>query len=150
MKFQKGQKANITVDAIPNKVLTGSVKFISPFGTASGNVIKFAVTVELDPTDVELRGGLSATADISVYSAKNVLLVPVSVIVETHQGPVVAVINPATGQPEYKPVTLGQQNFQYAEVLSGLKEGDKVTVTGVPPAISTTTRVPRGGAILIR
>jgi macrolide-specific efflux system membrane fusion protein len=150
MKVQKGQKASITVDAIPNKVLTGTVKFISPFGTQSGNVIKYAVTVELDPTDVELRGGLSATADIDVYSAKNVLLVPVSVIVETHQGPVVAVINPATGQPEYKPVTLGQQNFQYAEVLSGLKEGDKVTVIGTSPIINMTTQGPRSGAVLIR
>jgi RND family efflux transporter MFP subunit len=152
MKVQKGQKASITVDAIPDKVFTGTVKFISPFGTQSGNVIKFAVTIKLDPTDVELRGGLSATADISVYSAKDVLLVPVSVIVETRQGPVVAVINPTTGQPEYRPVTLGQQNFQYAEVLSGLKEGEKVTVIGTPPAtgISTTTQRPMGGAILIR
>jgi multidrug efflux pump subunit AcrA (membrane-fusion protein) len=133
MKVQPGQKVSITVDAVPNKVFTGTVKFISPFGVASGNVIKFAITIQLDPTDVELRGGLSATADISIYSAKDVLLVPVSVIVETRGGPVVAVVNPTTGQPEYRPVTLGQQTFQYAEVLSGLKEGDKVTVTATPP-----------------
>jgi macrolide-specific efflux system membrane fusion protein len=128
MKVQKGQKVSITVDAIPNKVLTGSVQFISPFGTESGNVIKFAVTVQLDPTDVELRGGLSATADISVYSAKNVLLVPVSVVATTPSGNMVAVINEVTGQSEYRQVTLGKQNFQFAEVLSGLKEGDKVQV----------------------
>jgi RND family efflux transporter MFP subunit len=154
MKVQKGQKATITVDAIPNKVFTGTVKFISPFGTQSGNVIKFDVTIQLDPTDVEFRGGLSATADINVYSAKNVLLVPVSVIVETHQGPVVAVINPTTGQPEYRPVTIGQQNFQYAEILSGLKEGDKVTVTGTPPMLgtsgSTTRQGGRGVGIMMR
>jgi RND family efflux transporter MFP subunit len=153
MKVQKGQKATISVDAIPNKVLTGSVKFISPFGTQSGNVIKFAVTIQLDPTDVELRGGLSATADISIYSAKDVLLVPVSVIVETRQGPVVAVINPATGQPEYRAVTLGQQNLQYAEILSGLKEGDKVTITGTPPTTGisgSTTRQGARGVMLIR
>jgi RND family efflux transporter MFP subunit len=139
MKVQPGQKVTIAVDAIPNKVFTGSVKFISPFGTQSGNVIKFDVIIELDPIDVELRGGLSATADISIYSAKNVLLVPVSVIVNTPEGPVVAVINPTTGQPEYKAVTLGQQTFQYAEVLSGLKEGDKVTVSGTAPVTGTGT-----------
>jgi RND family efflux transporter MFP subunit len=154
MKVQPGQKVSITVDAIPNKVFTGTVKFISPFGVASGNVIKFDVIINLDPTDVELRGGLSATADISIYSAKNVLLVPVSVIVETREGPVVAVINPTTGQPEYKPVTLGQQTLQYAEVQSGLKEGDKVTVTSTPPmtgtGANTTTRGSRGGVIMIR
>ena len=138
MKVQRGQKVTITLDAIPNKVFTGIVKFVSPFGTQSGNVIKFAVTIQLDPTDVELRGGLSATADISIYSAKDVLLVPVSVIVETREGPVVAVVNPTTGQPEYKPVTLGPQTFQYAEVLSGLKEGDKVTITSTPPTTGTS------------
>ncbi len=136
MKVKPGQKVSITVDAIPNKVFTGSVKFISPFGTQSGNVIKFNIIINLDPTDVELRGGLSATADISIYSAKDVLLLPVSVIVETREGPVVAVVNPTTGQPEYKAVTLGQQTFQYAEVLSGLKEGDKVTITSTPPTTS--------------
>jgi multidrug efflux pump subunit AcrA (membrane-fusion protein) len=152
MKVQPGQKVNITVDAIPNKVFTGTVKFISPFGTQSGNVIKFAIIIELDPTDVELRGGLSATADISIYSAKDVLLLPVSVIVETREGPVVAVVNPTTGQPEYRPVTLGQQTFQYAEVLSGLKEGDKVTVTSTPPTTSNgaSRQGTRGMGIPIR
>jgi multidrug efflux pump subunit AcrA (membrane-fusion protein) len=146
MKVQRGQKVTIAVDAIPNKVFTGSVKFISPFGTQSGNVIKFAVTIQMDPTDVELRGGLSATADISIYSAKNVLLVPVSVIVETREGPVVAVVNEATGQPEFRKVTLGQQTFQYAEVLSGLKEGDKVQVVNQKGAVNIPITQPRPGA----
>jgi len=150
MKVQPGQKASITVDAVPNKVFTGTVKFISPFGTESGNVIKFAVTVELDPYDAELRGGLSGTADIGIYSAKDVLLVPVSVIVNTPSGPVVAVVDEATGQPEYRSVTLGKQTFQYAEVLSGLKEGDKVTVTEYVPSANTSGQgTPRGGARII-
>jgi HlyD family secretion protein len=148
MKVQKGQETTITVDALPGKVLDGTVQFVSPFGITSGNVIKFDTIIKLAPTDVQLRGGLSATANINVYSGKNVLLVPVSVIVNTKEGPVVAVINPTTGKPEYKAVTLGQQNFQYAEVLSGLKEGDKVTITGTPPPASTGTRGPRGPIVV--
>ncbi len=146
MKVQPGQKAKITVDAMPNELFTGTVKFISPFGAASGNVIKFAVTVELDPYDAELRGGLTATADISIYSAKDVLLVPISVIVNTPSGHVVAVVNEATGQPEFRKVTLGQQTLQYAEVISGLKEGDKVTVPEYVPSANTSSQgTPRGG-----
>lgn len=145
MKVQPGQKARVTVDAISNEVFTGTVKFISPFGAQSGNVIKFAVTVELDPYEVELRGGLSATAEIGIYSAKDVLLVPVSVIVNTASGPMVAVVNETTGKPEFKHVTLGRQTFQYAEVLSGLKEGDKVTVTEYVPGANTSGQgTPRG------
>ncbi|MBM3118479.1 MAG: efflux RND transporter periplasmic adaptor subunit [Chloroflexi bacterium] len=139
MKVKRGQKARITVDALPNKVLTGTVKFISPFGTQSGKVIKFTVTIELDPTDVELRGGLSATADINVYSAKNVLLVPISAVITTSVGSFVTVINEVTGQPERRQVTIGKQNFQFAEVLSGLQEGDKVQVTVQKGALGTST-----------
>jgi RND family efflux transporter MFP subunit len=145
MKVQPGQKAKITVDAMPNELFTGTVKFISPFGAASGNVIKFAVTVELDPYDAELRGGLTATADISIYSAKDVLLVPVSVIVNTPSGHVVAVVNEATGQPEFRKVTLGQQTLQYAEVISGLKEGDKVTVSEYVPSANISGQAPPSG-----
>jgi len=144
MQVKAGQKATITIDAVPNKVFTGTVKFISPFGTESGNVIKFDVTIELEPTDIELRGGLSATADINIYSAENALLVPVSVIVNTPSGPMVTVINEATGQTEFRHITLGKQNFQYAEVLEGLKEGEKVTVSNLTPSTGTTT--PRQGA----
>lgn len=151
MKVQKGLAATITVDAAPGKVLNGTVQFISPFGVKTGNVIKFDVIIKLAPTDVQLRGGLTATANISSYNGKNVLLVPVSVIVNTPEGPIVAVVNPTTGQPEYRAVTLGHQNFQYAEVLSGLKEGDKVTVTATPPTSNdTTTQRPRGVGIPIR
>ncbi len=126
MKVQKGQRARITVDAVPGKMFTGRVTFISPFGTQVGQVIKFDVTIEMDPTDVELRGGLSATADINVYSARNALLVPISAITFTPAGPVVTVINEATGKTEDRKITLGKQSFEFAEVLSGLKEGDKV------------------------
>jgi RND family efflux transporter MFP subunit len=150
MKVQKEQNATITVDALPGKVLDGTVQFISPFGITSGSVIKFNIIIKLAPTDAQLRGGLSATASINIYAGKDVLLVPISVIVNTREGPVVAVINPTTGQPEYKAVTLGHQNFQYAEVVSGLKEGDRVTVTGTPPPASTGTTRPRGGSIMIR
>jgi len=152
MKVQPGQKVTISVDAIPNKVFTGTVKFISPFGSQVGQVIKFPVIIKLDPTDAELRGGLSATAEIQIYSAKNVLLVPVSVVVNTPEGPVVAVINPTTGQPEYKAVTLGQQNLQYAEVTSGLKEGDKVTVVPITSITGGITggQGGRGGVMVVR
>jgi RND family efflux transporter MFP subunit len=145
MKVQKGQPATITVDALPGKVLNGTVQFISPFGVKTGNVVKFDVIIKLASTDVELRGGLSATADISAYNGKDVLLVPVSVIANTPEGPVVAVIDPKTEKPVYKAVTLGYQNFSYAEVLSGLNEGDKVTVTATPPRTGTSSGSSRGG-----
>lgn len=153
LKVKNGQEASITVDAVPDKVFTGRVKFISPFGTQSGMVIKFAITIMMDRSDIQLRGGLSATADISIYSAKNALLVPVSVITTTPLGPMVAVINEATGQIERRLITLGMQNFQFAEVLSGLKEGEKVQLInqeGTLDAPATQQRSGRGAMRYLR
>jgi multidrug efflux pump subunit AcrA (membrane-fusion protein) len=113
------------------------VSFISPYGTAgTGNVVKFPVTIKLDPTDVALKGSLTATAEISIYSVENVLLVPLSAVTTTSEGAFVTIVNEATGQQEKRQVTIGNKNLQFAEVLSGLKEGDKVIVeekiTGAP------------------
>jgi hypothetical protein len=43
-----------------------------------------------------------------------------------------------TGKAEPKRVTIGLQNFQYAEITSGLKEGDKVQLPGKAASGSTT------------
>jgi multidrug efflux pump subunit AcrA (membrane-fusion protein) len=129
LKIKTGQRAIISVDAVPNKTFTGTVSFISPYGTAdTNNVVKFPVTIKLDPTDVALKGSLTATADISIYSVENVLLVPLSAVTTTSAGTFVTIVNEATGQQEKRQVTIGNKNLQFAEVLSGLKEGDKVTV----------------------
>lgn len=128
LKVKSGQKVRIAIDAVPNTVFTGTVKFISPFGALSGNVIKFPVTIEIDASDIELRGGLNATADIIIYSAKDVILVPVSFIVIDPMGATVAVIDPDTGEVELRKVTIGEQDLQYVEVLDGLKEGEKLAV----------------------
>jgi hypothetical protein len=149
LKIKTGQKATISVDAVPNKTFTGTVSFISPYGTAdTNNVVKFPVTIKLDPTDVALKGSLTATADISIYSVENVLLVPMSAVTTTSAGSFVAIVNEATGQQEKRQVTIGNKNLQFAEVLSGLKEGDKVIVeekvTGAPVVKGFPTR-PSGG-----
>src|SRR4030042_3817953 len=60
VKVKAGQKARIILDAVPGKTFTGTVSFISPFGTKQGQVIRFPTTILLDPSDVELRGGLRA------------------------------------------------------------------------------------------
>jgi len=146
LKVQPGQKASITVDAVPDKVFSGTVKFISPFGTQSDKVIKFAITIAMDPSDIQLRSGLSATADINVYNAKNVLLVPVSVITTTPEGTMVTVINEATGQLERRRISLGLQNFQFAEVLSGLKEGEKIQMINQEGTLNAPITQQRSGS----
>ena len=129
LQIQDGQKANIEIDAVPNKIFTGTVSFISPFGTPDTNgVIQFPVTIQLDPTPVPLKGGLTASANINIASVENALLVPLTAVVTTPAGAFVAVVDKSTGQQERRKITVGEKNLQFAQVLSGLKAGDEVAI----------------------
>lgn len=140
LKVSQGQPATVAVDAFPNKTFTGKVQFISPFGALSGSVVKFTVFIALDPSDVTLRGGLTSTATITAASAKNVLLVPVSVILNTRAGSFVMVENTQTGKPDRRRITIGVQNTEYAEVQSGLQEGDKIVTITDRSSVNAPTR----------
>jgi RND family efflux transporter MFP subunit len=128
LKISKGQRATLSVDAVSDRKFTGKVSFISPYGTKVGNVIKFPITIELDPPGMDLQGGLSATAEIALASAVNVLKIPLTAITNTPQGAFVSVAGAPGAIPERRPVVIGIQDNQFAEVKSGLKEGDKIVI----------------------
>jgi len=131
-KVKVGQEAIITLDALPDVELKGRVIFISPFGTEEAGVVDFPVTISLEPSEMELRGGLTATADLIVEKHEKVLLIPNGAI-KGSPGDywVEVVIDETTGETEKRQVVLGAQDAQFTEVISGLKEGDKVMVEAV-------------------
>jgi multidrug efflux pump subunit AcrA (membrane-fusion protein) len=126
-KVELGQKSEIVVDAMPEAELYGTVTFISPNGTEETGVVNFAVTIALDPTDIDLKGGLTATANILVENNENVLLIP-NRAVRGSRGDywVDVVVNEETMETERRAIVPGTQNARYTEVVSGLEEGEKV------------------------
>ena len=123
-----GQKAIIVVDAMPDKEFTGTVTFISPSGTSETGVVNYAVTIVLDPTDVELRGSLTATADIVQEDRKNVLLLPARAMIETPDGIFVDLWDELAMESQRRQIDTGTRTYQFVEVISGLDEGDKVVI----------------------
>lgn len=128
-QVEVGQRAIVVVDAMPEEEFPGEVTFISPFGTEAAGVVEFAVTIELEPTEIELKGGLTATADIVVADRKDVLLIPKEAFIETPVGTFVGVVEDETTEEwERRRVVLGAQDYAFAEVVSGLSEGEKVVI----------------------
>jgi multidrug efflux pump subunit AcrA (membrane-fusion protein) len=128
-KIKVGQEAIIIVDALPNTEVKGEVTFISPFGTQTAGVVEFPVKISLKPAEVELKGGLTATADIIVEEHKNVLMIPNRSIKGSPGNYYVEVVlDEKKATTEKRPVVLGAQNEQFSEVISGLNEGEKIIV----------------------
>ena len=138
-KVKVGQETIITVDALPGEELKGKVTFISPFGNQTTGVVEFPVTITLDPTETELKGGLTATADIIIDEHKDILIVPNRAIKGSVGNYWVdVVIDEKKVTTEKRPVVTGAQNEQFTEIISGLSQGEKVIVEATRGRVTTS------------
>lgn len=126
-----GQKAEVSVDAFADEKFEAEVTSVSNYGTYDGSMSNYAVEITLKADD-RLLSGMNGSAVIVSNSAENVLLVPVEAINEDAQGEFVYVSSTGnTDGSDKKQVRIktGLSDGEFAEVLEGLKEGDKVMYT---------------------
>jgi multidrug efflux pump subunit AcrA (membrane-fusion protein) len=134
---QVGQKATISLDALPNEEFSGVVSSISLIGNSQSGVVSYPVTIKLTvPSGVQLRERMSATATITTQEVDNVLLVPATAISGGSTNPAVTVM--VNGVPEVRAVRVGQSNGTSTEVVSGLNAGDEVVVTSTISSSSSS------------
>ncbi len=128
-----GYAVSVTFDALPNQTFTGKVIAINPSLSNAFNVTAIQTTVKLDTASFSkpqnLPLGLSATVQVISAQAQNALLVPVEALHELSSGNY-AVFVMENGTPTLKTVEVGLMDYTYAEIKSGLNEGDVVT-TGI-------------------
>ncbi len=134
-KIHVGQAVEITSDALDGQTFTGKVDKVNINGATSGGVTTYPVTVLIDGSPAELKPGMNVSAKIIVEDAGTVLCIPVDAV---QRGNTVMVAGPgALGEDgsltdptklEAREVTLGRNDSEYIEVLSGLEEGDVVYV----------------------
>jgi HlyD family secretion protein len=129
-KVYMDQPARITVESFKDKKFVGKVTKISPFGKEKDNVTTFEVRVSIDNPGGELKANMSANAEIIREEKKDVLLVPDSAILyDKDRKTSVEVPDPKGENGRRKvAVKVGISNGVKAEVLEGLKPGDKVVL----------------------
>lgn len=141
-----GQDATFTVDTYTNRTFTAHVSKISQTDTSntwdtngtstssssssssSASVIYYYVTLDVDDPDDVLRLGMTARVEINTAEKEDALVVPIAALKTNDNGSYVLRVN-ASGQTEQVPVTTGIYNDEYVEILSGLSEGDRVSVS---------------------
>jgi len=127
-KVYFGQQARITVESLKGKKFEGKVTKISPLGVEKDNVTTFEVRVSIRNPSGELKANMSANAEIIQEEKKNVLLIPeAAVIYDKDRNTSLEVPDPKAENGRRKVAAkLGISNGVKTELLSGLKEGDKV------------------------
>ena len=122
-KIQVSQKTNITLDAYPGEVFTGSVTSIDPAETIVDGVSVYEASVYFDVQDPKIKSGMTASVDISSGSKENVLRIQKQFIEKDEMGEYVYVYMEEEEVKTY--ITTGFVGTDgMVEVLSGLMESD--------------------------
>lgn len=144
-QIQVGQDATFTVDTYTGQTFTAHVSKISQTDTSntwnttgtssttsssssSASVIYYYVTLDVDDPDDVLKLGMTARVEINTSEKENALVVPIAALKTNDKGSYVLRVND-NGQTEQVNVTTGIYSDEYVEILSGLDEGDKVSIT---------------------
>ncbi len=124
-RVKKGQKAIVT---LPDFSMDGEVISIAsvakPAGWWTGNMVKYDTVIGI-PASQDLKPGMSAEIEVVLSEYKNVLLVPVSAVVETGRFSL-CWVKTIAGEIEQRVLALGDSDDVYIVVKSGLTEGDEV------------------------
>lgn len=75
-QVKNGQPASFSVDAYPDRRYPAKILRVGLGSTTTNNVVSYATLLEVDNTDLSLRPGMTATADITTVVREQALLVP--------------------------------------------------------------------------
>lgn len=151
-----GQKATFTVDAYNGKTFTATVSKISQTdmdnswnisnsssssSSSSAAVIYYSVTLDVDDPEGLLMPSMTARVEIETANKDSALAVPLSALKTDKNGTYVIVIKD-DGTTENRYVETGIYGDEFVEIVNGLSENEKVDVTMVKKATTTTSARP--------
>jgi HlyD family secretion protein len=91
----------------------------------------FAVDMEFtSPIPAQIRIGQTARIHLELGESEDALLIPRGGFYQSTGGQWIYVINPSGDVAVKRNIRIGRQNPNYYEVMEGLKEGEKVIVSG--------------------
>ena len=126
--IQLGQEATMTLSYLPDRKFRGRVTYIYP--TVDEKTRTARVRMEFHNPGYFLKPGMFATVELTAQLDPSAVLVPDSAVLRSGQKNTVFLALP-DGKFEARTVTLGSSGEDdLDQVLSGLKEGERVVTSG--------------------
>jgi HlyD family secretion protein len=128
-KIKKGQKARITLDAFPDKLLEGEVSKVGLLPDSQNRWMNpdlkvYLTTITINAVHDWLKPGMSAKAEILVKELQDVVYVPVQAVTPA-EGKQLCFVALGARQ-ERREVEIGDFNDEFIEIKSGIREGERV------------------------
>ncbi len=136
VKIKVGQPAAVTLSALSNTTVSGTVTETDPNPTVVSNVVTYDDTISLTNPPATVKDGMSVTVAVVVASVSNALELPSSAITTTGRISTVSLLT--NGKQTTRSITVGLVGDSTTQILSGLSAGDVV----IEPTVAATA----GGA----
>jgi RND family efflux transporter MFP subunit len=142
-RIAHSQRAEITLDALPDEQLEGRVVDVSPspLKNDSDGIVMFEVTVAVEaPGGVNLLPGMTATAAVETERFKDAVVIPSRAVqFDRAASPPTIFVEKLNGDGEAArvEVELGLRNGSMTQVVAGLEVGDELIVRTQPGTGST-------------
>ncbi len=136
-RIRVGQRALVSIDAAQGRKYEATVEGIGVMAESGGfrdpNVREYEVTLGLDlgSDPHALKPSMRCEGRIVLSSVSDALTIPVQAVF--NDGPVNFVYVPSGDRFKQTQVRIGRRSEKESEVLSGLKEGDRVLLRDPPP-----------------
>ena len=126
-KVKKGDKVTLTVDALPGRTYSGSIRRIYPTIDPLTHTVNIEVSVPNQ--NRELRPGMYAKVNVTFGQSSNIV-VPDAAVVRLQGSGQRNVFVVEDGVAVQREVSLGRHFDGQYEILSGIGEGEQVVVKG--------------------
>jgi HlyD family secretion protein len=125
--IRAGQEAKVTVDSHPGRVFRGRVARVAPYVLdveAQNRTVEIEVELLGEAPERPLLPGTSADVEVVREVREPVLRIPTSALLEGNR-----VLVARDGRLEEREVSVGLRNWDYAEILEGLRADQRVVVS---------------------
>ena len=129
-KVKPDQKVYISLDAYPDKKLSGTITSVANVGEPikNSNAKGFEVIIEIEQADTTLRPNMTTGNSIQTYIEEEVLTIPLEAV--KNQGDSLTYALKMDGSSVVKQeIVIGRKNDNHAIVEEGLKEGDVILLS---------------------
>jgi macrolide-specific efflux system membrane fusion protein len=138
------------VNPAPSSIANDSSSSSSSSSSSASSAVYYNALFDVENPDGTLRIDMTAQVSVMLKQAKGVLTIPaVALGPKTRDGQYMVRVADADGMPTPRKVKIGINNGATAEVLSGLKEGEKVVVGEGGAAAGGSSSGGRGGQVRI-
>lgn len=125
-KMKVGREVDLKFSAYPGKTYKGKVKAISPIVNPDDKTCK--VIIDVANPEEEIKPGMHTEVEIAAEIHQDRLLIPQEAVLVRSGRKLAFVVE--NGLAKWRYIEVGLENEDFAEILDGVKEGEKVVIDG--------------------